>query len=125
MLGALAAGAALDPDFLKWEPGARTYFDMGAGRDWTVMTFRRGDIIEIAGRVALNPVTMQPTERLAKFVVMADVRADHPAAVLDVWPRYAGYRGGSGYQPVRARAIDVTPIGTNLSSSQPTSVRVL
>ena len=46
MLGALAAGAALDPDFLKWEPGARTYFDMGAGRDWTVMTFRRGDIIE-------------------------------------------------------------------------------
>ena len=30
-LGLIASGALLDPGFLAWEPGARAFFDLGAG----------------------------------------------------------------------------------------------
>ena len=103
MLGALAAGAALDPDFLKWEPGARTYFDMGAGRDWTVMTFKRGDIFTIEGRYALNPVTGKVIPgQLQSFIVTEDVHADRPDVELPYWPRFTR----NGIMP-KPRARDV------------------
>ena len=48
LLGLGGAGASLDPDFLAWEPGARAFFDLGAGREWTTLLFRRGNIVEFA-----------------------------------------------------------------------------
>ena len=67
---ALVVGAAVDPDFLKWEPGARAYFDMSSGRAWTAIAFRAGDIVTFGGYFARHPQTgLMIPGRLRQFVV--------------------------------------------------------
>lgn len=86
LFGAGVAGAALvDPDFLKWEHGARTYFDMAAGRQ--PLWLNVGDIITIADRYAINPITHLPTLHLQEFIVTANVTDDATTVLLH--PRIA------------------------------------
>lgn len=42
----------------------------------TAATFRAGDVITIAGRYALNPVTLKELPYLRQFVITADVTSD-------------------------------------------------
>lgn len=75
-LATLAAGAALDPDFLKWEAGARKFFDMAGPRldDWSYgcETLRRGDLVTIQGVFAVDPVTGLTLKVPQVFVITED-----------------------------------------------------
>lgn len=96
LLAAGVAGAALDPDFLKWEPGARRYFDLHVPR---VAWLQRGDIFTVEGWFVINPGdltrVMVPNEAglyvpvLRQFVVTADVH--HGDASVPFCPHMEGF----------------------------------
>ena len=69
-----AAVAAVDPDLLRWVPGARTYFDIQRPSGlWVSEALNRGDLFTIEGVYAMNPVTMRQTPHLQYFTVTTDV----------------------------------------------------
>lgn len=100
-LGAAAAGLALDPERLLWVPGQRKIFIPAPARVVAAAAFTRGDVITIAGRYAINPLTREPVQRrdgtkfLQQLVVTEDVRAGQEILPRGVCPAIArASRGG-------------------------------
>jgi hypothetical protein len=74
-LGALAAGAVVDPDFLTWEPGAKAYFDMvGSRRIGMTLTVRLPQRYRVVG-VAGGPVEGWPGPSLDVSWAVQELRA--------------------------------------------------
>lgn len=93
-LGAAVVGAALDPEKLLWVPGRKLISIPPAPKVDAFSLLEIGDIIEIEGRYAVNPVTRQiainpvdgsPIRQL--FCVTKKVEGRIKAeSRIDLWP---------------------------------------
>lgn len=123
-LGAMFAGAAVDPDFIKWEKGAKTFFDTAGPRftgGWIAGdTLRVGDMFTIEGCFARNPLTYHATDHLQYFCVTADVVAS--GDVIHEWeiapmPRILGPYANCTDRPRQDVRLVANPFSRRQSSA--------
>lgn len=87
MLGAVIAGATLDPEFALWVPG-RKLISIPKAPVVVAPTLWIGDIITIAGRYAVNSRTLEWETELQRFVVTAcGIDESGETWGLNVFPR--------------------------------------
>ncbi len=95
LLGAGTAAMVLDPEALLWRPGQRTIFIPKPARVIASAALRPGDVFTVAGRFAINPLTLEPVQTRSglrfpqQFVVTEDVRAGQEILARSVCPHIA------------------------------------
>ena len=105
LLGAGAAGLVLDPERLLWKPGAKRIFLPTPARVIAAYPFTKGDVFTIAGRYAINPLTLEPVQTragekfLQQFVATEDVRRGQEVLARAVSPRIATASRDGNWEP--------------------------
>ncbi len=112
-LGAAIAGATLDHEKLLWEPGKKLISIPPPPRILTSDLLEIGDIIEIEGRYAINPLTrmvaIHPKTGLPfpqRFVVSGKVQSR-----IELWPyteRGTKARIASPWHPANGKAVVIS-----------------
>lgn len=107
VLGAAAAGFAVDPERALWMPGQKTHIlppPKGWKRDndlYVPIDFKKGDVITISGTYSVNPVTGKVIHgQLQRFVILSDVTGT--IELQKVWPEPPRYHRRSPWTVARS-----------------------